>query len=206
MAEVVNLMEKSEEKKKALEAALSQIEKNYGKGSVMKLGDPENIVEIESISTSRAGLPQNLTRCSLSRHQLARPALQNAVLMKDVGGLAAFPAFRIRASLVRPRASSSRVARRRRHRARTHDRPVRRGAVLELYRHAFVGEFLQKPHELHGVASPSSVVDARRARDVRATASVRVRVLEPRSFSGARVGARGKARLYKPNGACCQGE
>ncbi|MCH1568636.1 MAG: recombinase RecA [Alphaproteobacteria bacterium] len=49
-------MEKSEEKKKALEAALSQIEKNYGKGSVMKLGDPENIVEIESISTGSLGL------------------------------------------------------------------------------------------------------------------------------------------------------
>ena len=29
---VVTLMEKSEDKKKALEAALSQIEKNYGKG------------------------------------------------------------------------------------------------------------------------------------------------------------------------------
>lgn len=56
MAEVVNLMGKSEEKKKALEAALSQIEKNYGKGSVMKLGDPENIVEIESISTGSLGL------------------------------------------------------------------------------------------------------------------------------------------------------
>ena len=56
MAEVVNLMEKSEEKKKALEAALSQIEKNYGKGSVMKLGDPENIIEIESISTGSLGL------------------------------------------------------------------------------------------------------------------------------------------------------
>ena len=56
MAEVVNLMEKSEEKKKALEAALSQIEKNYGKGSVMKLGDPENIVEIESVSTGSLGL------------------------------------------------------------------------------------------------------------------------------------------------------
>jgi recombination protein RecA len=56
MAEVVKLMEKSEEKKKALEAALSQIEKNYGKGSVMKLGDPENIVEIESISTGSLGL------------------------------------------------------------------------------------------------------------------------------------------------------
>ena len=56
MAEVVKLMEKSEDKKKALEAALSQIEKNYGKGSVMKLGDPENIVEIESISTGSLGL------------------------------------------------------------------------------------------------------------------------------------------------------
>jgi recombination protein RecA len=49
-------MEKSEEKKKALEAALSQIEKNYGKGSVMKLGDPENVVEIEAISTGSLGL------------------------------------------------------------------------------------------------------------------------------------------------------
>ena len=53
---VVDLMEKSEEKKKALEAALSQIEKNYGKGSVMKLGDPENIMEIESVSTGSIGL------------------------------------------------------------------------------------------------------------------------------------------------------
>ena len=57
MAEnVVTLMEKSEDKKKALEAALSQIEKNYGKGSVMKLGDPENVVEIEAISTGSLGL------------------------------------------------------------------------------------------------------------------------------------------------------
>ena len=56
MVEVVNLMEKSEEKKKALEAALSQIEKNYGKGSVMKLGDPENVVEIEAVSTGSLGL------------------------------------------------------------------------------------------------------------------------------------------------------
>ena len=56
MAEVVKLMEKSEEKKKALEAALSQIEKNYGKGSMMKLGDPSTIVEIEAISTGSLGL------------------------------------------------------------------------------------------------------------------------------------------------------
>ena len=70
MAEVVNLMEKSEEKKKALEAALSQIEKNYGKGSVMKLGDPENIVEIESISTGSLGLDIALGIGGLSRGRI----------------------------------------------------------------------------------------------------------------------------------------
>ncbi len=53
---VVKLMKKSEDKKKALEAALSQIEKNYGKGSVMKLGGPEAITEIEAISTGSLGL------------------------------------------------------------------------------------------------------------------------------------------------------
>ena len=40
----------SENKQKALEAALSQIEKSFGKGSIMKLGEQEGI-EIPSIST-----------------------------------------------------------------------------------------------------------------------------------------------------------
>jgi recombination protein RecA len=53
---VVGIMTKSEDKKKALEAALSQIERSYGKGSVMKLGGPEGIVEIEAISTGSLGL------------------------------------------------------------------------------------------------------------------------------------------------------
>ena len=44
------------DRKKALEAALGQIERNYGKGSVMKLGDPENIVEIGAIPTGSLGL------------------------------------------------------------------------------------------------------------------------------------------------------
>ncbi len=43
------------DKKKALEAALSQIDKAFGKGSVMKLGDRE-VVEIESVSTGSLGL------------------------------------------------------------------------------------------------------------------------------------------------------
>lgn len=43
------------DKEKALQAALSQIEKNYGKGSVMKLGQ-RRAVNIEAISTGSLGL------------------------------------------------------------------------------------------------------------------------------------------------------
>jgi recombination protein RecA len=44
------------EKQRALEAALTQIDRAFGKGSVMKLGDKGKIVEIESISTGSLGL------------------------------------------------------------------------------------------------------------------------------------------------------
>ena len=44
------------DKKRALEAALSQIDRAFGKGSVMKLGDKGKIVEIESVSTGSLGL------------------------------------------------------------------------------------------------------------------------------------------------------
>jgi len=44
------------DKQKALDAALSQIERNFGKGSVMKLGQPGQAVEIESVSTGSIGL------------------------------------------------------------------------------------------------------------------------------------------------------
>ena len=43
------------DKSKALEAAISQIDKAFGKGSLMKLGD-KNVVDIESISTGSLGL------------------------------------------------------------------------------------------------------------------------------------------------------
>jgi recombination protein RecA len=45
-----------ENKKKALDAALSKIEKQYGKGSVMKLGDANINVGVESISTGSLNL------------------------------------------------------------------------------------------------------------------------------------------------------
>jgi len=43
------------EKKRALEAALSQIERSFGKGSIMKLGANEK-VEVETVSTGSLGL------------------------------------------------------------------------------------------------------------------------------------------------------
>lgn len=46
----------SEEKLKALDAALAQIERQYGKGSVMKLGDSGANMNIETISTGSLSL------------------------------------------------------------------------------------------------------------------------------------------------------
>jgi recombination protein RecA len=48
--------EKGVDKSKALDAALSQIERAFGKGSIMKLGKNEQVVEIETISTGCLGL------------------------------------------------------------------------------------------------------------------------------------------------------
>ncbi len=48
--------ENSVDKSKALDAALSQIERAFGKGSIMKLGSNENVVEIETVSTGSLGL------------------------------------------------------------------------------------------------------------------------------------------------------
>lgn len=45
-----------EEKLKALDAALSQIERQYGKGAVMKLGDPSAQMNVETIPTGSLSL------------------------------------------------------------------------------------------------------------------------------------------------------
>ncbi|WP_209872253.1 recombinase RecA [Azospirillum soli] len=53
----LRLVEKdSMDKQKALDAALSQIERAFGKGSIMKLGARENTVETEVVSTGSLGL------------------------------------------------------------------------------------------------------------------------------------------------------
>ncbi len=53
----LRLVEKdSMDKQKALDAALSQIERAFGKGSIMKLGARESLVETEVVSTGSLGL------------------------------------------------------------------------------------------------------------------------------------------------------
>jgi recombination protein RecA len=46
----------SMDKQKALEAALAQIDKNFGKGSIMRLGANERTIDVEAISTGSLGL------------------------------------------------------------------------------------------------------------------------------------------------------
>ena len=52
MATLVNLSERQGmDKEKALETALSQIERSFGKGSIMKLGQDNPVSDIEAVST-----------------------------------------------------------------------------------------------------------------------------------------------------------
>ena len=55
-AQVVDLSMKKDDKLKALEAAIGQIEKSFGKGSVMKMGQNEIADDIEAVSTGSLGL------------------------------------------------------------------------------------------------------------------------------------------------------
>src|SRR6195256_3877830 len=48
--------EMEDNRKKALTAALGQIEKQFGKGSVMRLGDAASSYDVEAISTGSLGL------------------------------------------------------------------------------------------------------------------------------------------------------
>ena len=55
-AQIVDLKMNNEDKSKALDAAISQIEKAFGKGSVMKLGQRDSVVDVQAISTGSLGL------------------------------------------------------------------------------------------------------------------------------------------------------
>jgi recombination protein RecA len=89
------------EKAKALQAALAQIEKQFGKGSIMRLGEGEKIEDIQVVSTGSLGLDIALGVGGLPRGRVIEIygpessgkttlTLQVIAEMQKVGGTAAF--------------------------------------------------------------------------------------------------------------------
>ena len=91
----------STEKAKALQAALAQIEKQFGKGSIMRLGEGEVIEDIQVVSTGSLGLDIALGVGGLPRGRVVEIygpessgkttlTLQVAAEMQKLGGVCAF--------------------------------------------------------------------------------------------------------------------
>ncbi len=89
------------EKAKALQAALAQIEKQFGKGAIMKLGDGEVIEDIQVVSTGSLGLDIALGVGGLPRGRVVEIygpessgkttlTLQVIAEMQKIGGTCAF--------------------------------------------------------------------------------------------------------------------
>jgi len=89
------------EKAKALQAALQQIEKQFGKGSIMRLGQDEKIEDIQVVSTGSLGLDIALGVGGLPRGRVIEIygpessgkttlTLQVAAEMQKLGGVCAF--------------------------------------------------------------------------------------------------------------------
>ncbi|MBQ0934049.1 recombinase RecA [Ideonella paludis] len=89
------------EKAKALQAALAQIEKQFGKGSIMRLGEGEVVEDIQVVSTGSLGLDVALGVGGLPRGRVVEIygpessgkttlTLQVVAEMQKVGGVAAF--------------------------------------------------------------------------------------------------------------------
>jgi recombination protein RecA len=89
------------EKAKALQAALAQIEKQFGKGSIMRLGEGEVIEDIQVVSTGSLGLDIALGVGGLPRGRVVEIygpessgkttlTLQVIAEMQKLGGTAAF--------------------------------------------------------------------------------------------------------------------
>ena len=55
-AEVLEFSMNNEDRNVALDGAIAQIEKNFGKGSVMKLGENDQNIDIQAISSGSLGL------------------------------------------------------------------------------------------------------------------------------------------------------
>ena len=65
-----DMTQNTAEKQKALDAALSQIERAFGKGSIMKLNGEDNPVQVEAVSTGSLGLDIGLGIGGLPRGRI----------------------------------------------------------------------------------------------------------------------------------------
>src|SRR5262249_29650007 len=63
-------MKSSSEKQKAMEAALTQIERAFGKGSIMKLNGEQAQAQVEAVSTGSLGLDIGLGIGGLPRGRI----------------------------------------------------------------------------------------------------------------------------------------
>ncbi|WP_130838615.1 recombinase RecA [Lachnoclostridium sp. Marseille-P6806] len=59
-----------EQKMKALDNAVMQIEKTYGKGAVMRLGDPSSLIHVETVPTGSLGLDIALGQGGIPRGRI----------------------------------------------------------------------------------------------------------------------------------------
>lgn len=93
--------EKNMDKSRALESALSQIDRAFGKGSVMKLGQRESSIEVEAVSTGSLGLDIALGIGGLPKGRIIEIfgpessgkttlALHTVAETQKAGGIAAF--------------------------------------------------------------------------------------------------------------------
>ena len=90
-----------EEKLKALDAAISQIERQYGKGSVMKLGDTSSHMKVETVPTGSISLDIALGQGGLPKGRIIEiygpessgkttVALHAVAEVQKAGGIAGF--------------------------------------------------------------------------------------------------------------------
>ncbi len=91
----------NEDKMRALDAAISQIEKQYGKGSVMKLGDTSNQMKVETVPTGSLSLDIALGQGGLPKGRIIEiygpessgkttVALHAVAEVQKAGGIAGF--------------------------------------------------------------------------------------------------------------------
>ena len=91
----------NEDKLKALDAAIAQIEKQYGRGSIMKLGDEANQMKVETVSTGSLSLDLALGQGGLPKGRIIEiygpessgkttVALHCVAEVQKTGGIAGF--------------------------------------------------------------------------------------------------------------------